>query len=433
MTDLFFVQKVYRKIFSNFSWGPKLKSLILPIHHKFFTKAKVFSPVQHRTFRMVWYAENLHTKEFIGYSNNGLDAADEIAIDGLSTSLSAEKSELITVVDECVLTGGSRFISRNGMVSLDIARSPVDLAQLYKDYYFQEEVLGIASYDPKLLTIRLNIAPSQMQLLGHWVSILHSTSDNWMHFLAEGASKLHLATENVKDLPFGILFDENLPPSAWEVIQLLSGGRPMIGIPHGFSVKVSHLVVPVENVPTCSAVWPRNNGFCGIGFFDFDSDALISLRFKIFRHFSIIPKCTRSIYIDRKSTFRHIVNQSEVEKVLLGQGFESISPGKMSLKEQVKVFSEASVVVAQAGAALANMMFMPSGSKVICLVGDSEWLNYGYFQQYAEIFGLDFIYVQGCVHDPDSYDDSKVGTINHPYNSEFELPVGELLKVLERV
>lgn len=375
---------------------------------------------------MVWSVEKLHTQDFICYQQRR-----GVGTENLSRASSIPASKLFTIVEDCVVAGKSRFVLRNGMASLDVTEPSIDLAKLYKDYHLQEELLGVANYDPNSHTIQLNSLTPQMQVYGMWMSVLNSASENWMHFLTECAPKLDLAVRNSSYLSFGILFDENLPLSALEVLNLLSEGRPMIGIPNGLPLRVSQLLVPTQSVSTCTAFWPRD-GFFGTGVFGFDADALKSVRAKILHGFSITPKCTRNVYLNRKSSFRHIVNQTEVAKILSDKKFETFAPGEFSLKEQVKVFSEASVVVAQAGAALANIMFMPKGAKVICLSADSKWINDDYFRQYAEVFDLEFIYVKGAVHNPDSYDESELLSVRHPMNAEFECPISELLNVLER-
>ena len=46
-------------------------------------------------------------------------------------------------------------------------------------------------------------------------------------------------------------------------------------------------------------------------------------------------------------------------------GFEPIVPGRMSFREQIRVFSEASVVVGPHGAALTNLVFAPHGCRIV--------------------------------------------------------------------
>ena len=75
---------------------------------------------------------------------------------------------------------------------------------------------------------------------------------------------------------------------------------------------------------------------------------------------------TELIYISRALTsWRRIVNEVEVERLLASYGFKTYLPEKMNIGQQVKLFSKAKVVVSATGAALANLMFSQEGTHVL--------------------------------------------------------------------
>ncbi|MBN9619193.1 MAG: glycosyltransferase family 61 protein, partial [Actinobacteria bacterium] len=75
----------------------------------------------------------------------------------------------------------------------------------------------------------------------------------------------------------------------------------------------------------------------------------------------------RGIYVTRggAANNRQIVNEDDVIAALRRRGFEVIDPARMPVREQVRAFAEASVIVAAHGAALANLVFASPGASVV--------------------------------------------------------------------
>jgi capsular polysaccharide biosynthesis protein len=99
-------------------------------------------------------------------------------------------------------------------------------------------------------------------------------------------------------------------------------------------------------------------------------------------------------------------------------GFVTINPASMSLRDQLVKFSNCKVLVIQAGAALANMAFMPSGSVAVVLALDSQHVHYDYFEQYGKIFEVSVIYIKCRSATPNKYRPEAIFTISHPTNHD---------------
>jgi hypothetical protein len=95
----------------------------------------------------------------------------------------------------------------------------------------------------------------------------------------------------------------------------------------------------------------------------------------------------RKVYLPRKSTqIRRIINAQEVEELAAKMGFEPIYPDRLSLREQIELFSSASIVIGATGAAFSNLVFMQPGTKaVIFSPNQQEIFNYYLFQQQADV------------------------------------------------
>jgi hypothetical protein len=76
----------------------------------------------------------------------------------------------------------------------------------------------------------------------------------------------------------------------------------------------------------------------------------------------------RKIYITRKNaSARRLLNESEIIEFLSGLGFEIIEAENLAFDDQVKIFSQAEVVVSPHGSGLSNIVFCNKKTKVIDL------------------------------------------------------------------
>lgn len=78
---------------------------------------------------------------------------------------------------------------------------------------------------------------------------------------------------------------------------------------------------------------------------------------------------TGLLFVRRTSTAKRVLHNLDlVEAAALRLGFRSIEPGRMTLPEQIEAFAGARVVVGVSGADLTNIVFMPEGGDVVCLL-----------------------------------------------------------------
>jgi capsular polysaccharide biosynthesis protein len=84
----------------------------------------------------------------------------------------------------------------------------------------------------------------------------------------------------------------------------------------------------------------------------------------------------RRLYCSRAGTrHRHASNETELVELLARHGFETVSPERLSIAEQIELFAGAEVVFALHGSALTNIAFSRPGTLVIEL--QAEGFNYG--------------------------------------------------------
>ena len=99
-----------------------------------------------------------------------------------------------------------------------------------------------------------------------------------------------------------------------------------------------------------------------------DKPSLYQVNFlrRIFNRFISTKKSFRHIYISRKnSSTRNIVNEKEVLEYLLAMNVEIVYCENISVANQVKIFSEAKMIIGPHGSGFTNLVFCQPGTFVI--------------------------------------------------------------------
>jgi capsular polysaccharide biosynthesis protein len=82
---------------------------------------------------------------------------------------------------------------------------------------------------------------------------------------------------------------------------------------------------------------------------------------------------SKRIYVSRSQSSRKIVNEAEILQILTKYNFEVIHCEKMSLAEQIKIFSEAEIILGPHGAGMYNQIFCHSGTSIIEIYNKEYW------------------------------------------------------------
>jgi hypothetical protein len=109
---------------------------------------------------------------------------------------------------------------------------------------------------------------------------------------------------------------------------------------------------------------------------------------------SSLKRRDRRLYITRRAAGRRrLVNESEFEPILREYGFEIVEAAHLSLKAQVELFSEAEAVAGPHGAGLTNILFSPSGCKILELF-NPKYVMANYYAE-ADMLGHEYWYLVG--------------------------------------
>ena len=223
---------------------------------------------------------------------------------------------------------------------------------------------------------------------------IHLTKDhsiNYFHWLIECLSRLSLISDLNVDIP--LLVDDFLPIQFYDALDMLnSGKRKIIRMRQDYSYIIKKLYYPSR----LSIV--RDN----YGLPVYDKDAIYSAEGVQFVRKAILAKISsevepsRKIFISRKnSSYRQLLNSVEVENLLVSRGFEIVFPENLSFLSQVKIFSQAKIIIGQSGAGMANFIFAPKTAKVLMMLSDAPGSNLQLFNALAEIVGIHLEYLIG--------------------------------------
>jgi GT2 family glycosyltransferase len=86
----------------------------------------------------------------------------------------------------------------------------------------------------------------------------------------------------------------------------------------------------------------------------------------------------RKIYISRpRGGWRSVLNDDEIVAYLRGEGFDIVEPHRLTLAEQIRQFSEASLIVSLHGSGLTNVLFAPHAAvlELFGAYGDGVWFG----------------------------------------------------------
>lgn len=232
--------------------------------------------------------------------------------------------------------------------------------------------------------------PARIVQIDEAFSLLHDHGHNYHHWLLEVLPRYLLARKQGLPATVPLLIEGPVGRQLREILQQDAlGDPPLAEIPRGASAQVKRLHwmsdLCVNKVHTDRA--PARDDIL------FSPTAVQLLRELAAPHFAsphvaTMPRRYDRVLITRANVqFRRLVNRGVLQTAMETQGCWSFDPGQASWVEQVRVFSNARLIVAEAGAALANLVFCQQGATVIVLVNGHANSNYFYLAQLAALVG----------------------------------------------
>lgn len=291
----------------------------------------------------------------------------------------------VSVIADAVIFGGSTLVVPSEGIVLDD-----ELAD------FNGGEFGIKAAFVKLLpgnSVMLDYGKKPPLRIKEGVLLSCGHDNNYFHWLVECLPKLMLidTLEQFKDAPLLVLkgLHKNLEV-ALDRVNVTN--RPLIYIEPDSACVVERLIFP-------SALSRLVDRYEGSPVFDVD----IVLSHKWIAKVSELlkkdmqssQKPWRKLFLTRRKGLRALGNLEQLELMLLEQGFEIVELDGASLDLQIKLFSQAALIVAPSGAALTNMLLCQPNTKVIIFMPNHESTNYYFWTNLGDIAHLDVKIITG--------------------------------------
>ncbi|MBI2344841.1 glycosyltransferase family 61 protein [Candidatus Dependentiae bacterium] len=207
--------------------------------------------------------------------------------------------------------------------------------------------------------------------------------DNYFHFLNELLSRLALL--EISGIHYDWLYIPNNREYMKAFLKLWGIDQSKIISPDGddFCIQADMLVIP-------SFVNNTSIGHKQVGNF-IRPELLLYVKNKLLRSIesnNVNSSFSKRVFISRKDTRRRILNEDQVFDFFKAKNFERYELSKMSVIEQIILFSQAEYIVGEHGAGLSNILFCKAGTKVLelfqLLIDGSMW-------GIAQVNNLDYV------------------------------------------
>ena len=235
------------------------------------------------------------------------------------------------------------------------------------------------SFSGKSILIKHSKMQAFCYLDGSFTLPFDGNSSNYYHFLIDGIVHLSMLRRLGFNAP-PIMFSSRKGLLPWQKDMLDLVGLSTILLVDGDKTEV---------VKVADMHWIENTGVNNL-----PAEELVHVR-NIVRIASgtVNARSERKLYIKRKPGARAMINAEEIEIYLSARGYECIDLEGLSVPHQLRLFSEAKVVIGAHGAGLANILFCNPGAKLIDIIpGTGEVRNF--FWILCEKIGLLYRFIR---------------------------------------
>lgn len=196
-------------------------------------------------------------------------------------------------------------------------------------------------------------------------------TNNYFHFLIENCPNVWFNRKNFNlDIP--VVIDERSPKSFQEILEFI-GFTNFYRINDSSPIRIKSAVTFYKSIILPDALELDINDF------SFDSELFSDFRNYILdmvmgNHTQDFSR-QKKVFFVRFSNNKNVVNLHKLIKIAQDKGYIIIEPSSLSFKEQVRITNSAEEVIIAGGAAMANLLFLNTNSKVYFLT-NSLLVNY---------------------------------------------------------
>ncbi|WP_172597675.1 glycosyltransferase family 61 protein [Sulfuriflexus mobilis] len=297
----------------------------------------------------------------------------------------------VATIKNAMTCGGSNLIlADDGVICHDLFDCSRDCTS--------EELHGHALMNAQSSRIRWLLHDKAPESIPVAATFVDACASNYAHWMTEVLPRLALfcAEERFKDIP--IVVNEGLHENIMESLFLVTGPkRDIITLPIGRALAVDELYL--TSVAGYVPFGRRTNELSGHSHGVFSPRAFEILRTVLNAPIQMTEEeaWPEKIFLRRSSGVRKVTNATEIERLLVAQGYVIVEPEKLTFLEQIKLFNNAKEIISSTGAALANAIVCKPGTQVAVLMGKHENMIYRYWYNMLAPIQIKVSYVLGNI------------------------------------
>lgn len=229
--------------------------------------------------------------------------------------------------------------------------------------------------------------PFNVSYLPEAAAFVDGTATNYAHWLTEVLPRIAAFARARPGAAIPFLVDTDLHPNIMRSIGLVAGPDVVIhrlGADQLVRVGVLHNVSPTGYVPFKL----REQSLETIGHGVFAPQALQESVRRLKAGAGgpdggLRPK----LLIRRNAAVRQMANEPDIAAALAARGFTVVEPERLSLDEQIAVYSQAGMIVGATGAAMANLIFCRPDCPIVVMMMKFRHTAYWYWRRMAAAAG----------------------------------------------
>ena len=195
-------------------------------------------------------------------------------------------------------------------------------------------------------------------------------SHNYYHAVLDNLIRLLVVNDEMIDRDAVYIVDENTMkiPSLCTIFKTLTKGKErdivILKVRELLHCETLYYISHLNHIITNMNDWSK----CQYSDYTFDTDYLSQMRTALLEVKSKGGPYPRRIFVSRKNMTRRRYNEDDVLNELRRYGFEPISPEEYSFEEQMAIFNNADFIIGSSGAAMTNLLFCKSKTKVLIIL-----------------------------------------------------------------
>ena len=205
------------------------------------------------------------------------------------------------------------------------------------------------------------------------ISFLDSVSFNYAHWISEILPKIYLYRKYYKRKKVVILIDKNLHKNILQSLRIVVKGTNAIikevNKDECVLVNKLHTITPIgySSHSPKNVLNKHNHGIFNQKIID-EMSNFISKKIHIKKN-----NLYKKILLSRDDSKRNVHNVDKFNTIITNLGYKKILLNDLDFEDQVKIFNNASDIIAVSGAAVANMIFSQKKTRLVLIANFREY------------------------------------------------------------